>query len=644
MWALWLLLTVAVIDGVVWTLSGGTFLMNSDARLLVLALALVFGGVMARCDDAPLDSYGLGFSDQWVRHALFAFVIAAVFVSGYWMVAWRVGAVTYVGDRVDLLHLFAPLYRFFIVLLVASITIVLTVGLLLGLLLRSWPWPAAVMGAAAAFALLYATDALDGPDEWFGADGAYVLSGAVVVGIVLCLLRLATGSIVVPLAALCGLVLVSDSQAALRLFDVVRDAPAARAWWMPVRDEPVGSPALWLSLALPAAAAAARVAMRGPAEPPSGALPDPIRRVYPMMMFNIGAPLDVWWGELKRANFDIPAVYWPRLAMVFAISLLTTLLYLPERLILSWLLRKRTPPPPVFIVGMHRSGTTHLHNLVSLDPSLQPARTYQVLNPHAFLFTGWLLALPLAAFMPWRRPMDAMNLSAFSPQEDEFALANACGMSPYWGWTFTEAADHYDRYLCVDNLSPAELSQWKRAYVRFVNALTLLNRKRPILKTPFNAARIGVLRELFPGARFIHIHRHPYDVVRSCRHMHNTLLPLFELQEPPDEQADVKRIIDNYREIEAKLQADAANMPCNELATVAFEKLEEVPVAELRRVFAQLELPWTDAFEQRLLDALDQIAGYPNGKHKPLPPDIRRQLNEQLAPLFERFGYEMDAG
>jgi hypothetical protein len=39
--------------------------------------------------------------------------------------------------------------------------------------------------------------------------------------------------------------------------------------------------------------------------------------------------------------------------------------------------------------------------------------------------------------------------------------------------------------------------------------------KRLLLKNPVNTARMGLLFEMFPSAKCIHIHRDPYDVFRS---------------------------------------------------------------------------------------------------------------------------------
>ena len=53
----------------------------------------------------------------------------------------------------------------------------------------------------------------------------------------------------------------------------------------------------------------------------------------------------------------------------------------------------------------------------------------------------------------------------------------------------------------------------------FLRKLTLKYGRPLVLKSPPHTARIRLLLGLFPDARFVHIHRDPYVVFRSTRHM-----------------------------------------------------------------------------------------------------------------------------
>lgn len=66
---------------------------------------------------------------------------------------------------------------------------------------------------------------------------------------------------------------------------------------------------------------------------------------------------------------------------------------LAEHLLCGWEIRRATVPAPLFVLGLPRSGTTHLHNLLSRDSRFAFPSTFQTMNPRIFLLTeNWLAA------------------------------------------------------------------------------------------------------------------------------------------------------------------------------------------------------------------------------------------------------------
>jgi hypothetical protein len=124
--------------------------------------------------------------------------------------------------------------------------------------------------------------------------------------------------------------------------------------------------------------------------------------------------------------------------------------------------------PPIFVLGHWRSGTTHLHNLLTVDDRFAFPNGYQVMFPRTFLMTEAVSAPLMQFFLPPRRPMDNMEWTVRSPQEDEFAYAIACGKSQVLGWTFPQRREHYDRFLTFREATDAELAEWRAAIVEFL--------------------------------------------------------------------------------------------------------------------------------------------------------------------------------
>src|SRR5262249_10259056 len=211
-------------------------------------------------------------------------------------------------------------------------------------------------------------------------------------------------------------------------------------------------------------------------------------------------------------------------------------------------IRAAHPQPPLFILGIWRSGTTHLHNLLARDPRMAFPDFFEVFYPHTFLSTAWLNRGLLARFLPQRRPKDNGRMAIGEPQEDEFALNCLTQMSWVLTWTFPRRAAHYERYLTFHSASPSEIARWQQALQWFVKKLKFAHDKPLVLKSPAHTGRIKLLLEIFPDAKFVHIHRNPYDVFQSSLHSARKAIPYWTLQRP-DHTGLEERTLQQYEAI-----------------------------------------------------------------------------------------------
>jgi len=82
---------------------------------------------------------------------------------------------------------------------------------------------------------------------------------------------------------------------------------------------------------------------------------------------------------------------------------------------------------------------------------------------------------------------------------------------------------------------------WQSHYLHFLRKVQYAQPgQRLLLKNPANTARIAMLREIFPGARFVHIHRDPYEVFTSTVHLYLETQAAWGL-DPADESEGVLR-------------------------------------------------------------------------------------------------------
>src|SRR5271166_4955893 len=98
-----------------------------------------------------------------------------------------------------------------------------------------------------------------------------------------------------------------------------------------------------------------------------------------------GITLGRWLQVLWENDFAVDRPHWGRAAVITLASIPNTLLAAWENLFYGRKVRNAKVPPPLFILGMWRSGTTHLHNLLAQDDRFAYPTTYQVCYPHTFL-------------------------------------------------------------------------------------------------------------------------------------------------------------------------------------------------------------------------------------------------------------------
>ena len=351
-----------------------------------------------------------------------------------------------------------------------------------------------------------------------------------------------------------------------------------------------------------------------------------------------GMALGDWLSVLRRHRLSIDPPHWPRTLIQTALSASNSVVARIERRRFGPRIEATEVQAPLFILGHYRSGTTHLHNLLALDPRLAAPTFFQVLNPHTFLTTErW--AAPLAdRLVVRRRYQDEVALGAGVPGEDEVALGTMTGLSPYMAWYFPRDGSGYRRYLSFRGVPDGEAARWGHALTTFLKKVTLRYGRPLILKSPPHTARIRLLLGLFPDARFVHIRRDPYDVFRSTRHMARTVQPAFQLQESPPLDGD-DTILGVYTEMYDAYFEERGLVPEGRLCEVGYEDLERDPVGVVGSVYGSLGVEGFEGLRPRLESYLGSISGYRKNRPDDLPETLRRRIAQEWGRSFDEWGY-----
>jgi hypothetical protein len=185
---------------------------------------------------------------------------------------------------------------------------------------------------------------------------------------------------------------------------------------------------------------------------------------------------------------------------------------------------------------------------------------------------------------------------------------------------------------------PEEIAAWKLAFLNFVRKLARKYGRPAVLKSPPHTARIKLILDVFPQAKFVHIHRNPYAVFPSARHTFLVNMNLQRLQKPRLADLD-EHIIARYREMYDAFFAQRDLVPAGHYCEIAYEELDREPIDVMRSIYTALDLPDFKTVAPALKGYLDSIAGYKKNVFKPLDSALRERIAHEWGRCFEEWGY-----
>ncbi len=346
-----------------------------------------------------------------------------------------------------------------------------------------------------------------------------------------------------------------------------------------------------------------------------------------------------WVRLLAENRFRIHPL---RLPMALGISLacpVNEALWLLQQCLHGRRLRETTlAAPPIFILGHWRSGTTLMHELIDIDPRLGCPSTFQCFAPHHFIVSEWVFRRFFNWLMPRKRPMDNMAAGWERPQEDEFALMNLGGRSPYRRIAFPNQPPPDLKYLDWETVTESEEKHWLATLDWFLRAVTLQTDRRLVLKSPTHTGRIGVLARYFPGSKFIHMTRDPRSLFPSTCRLWQGLDEVQSLQRPAVDRLE-GYVVECLQRIYRGFHRDVDSLPDDRIIHVRYEDLVADPVAQLDRVYQQLNLEHFATVRPALQTWVEsQHRQYETNRHC-LSPEMETRLQSDWAEYFRRYGY-----
>ena len=269
---------------------------------------------------------------------------------------------------------------------------------------------------------------------------------------------------------------------------------------------------------------------------------------------------------------------------------------------------------PLFIVGLPRTGTTILHELLALDPGSRVPMSWEVMRPWpppeaATFETDPRIAEVEAHLggidrllpdfkkihpMGARLPQECVALTAHDFATLIFHTTHR--VPSYQAWL--ESTDL--RWVYASHRRQLQYLQWKAPAHRWV------------LKSPGHLWALDALLAVYPDARIVQTHRDPLKVIASLTSLVTVLRSL------ASDAIDPLEIAQDWTERLARGLAqttrvrDEAALPASRVFDVRFAELMVDPIAMVRRIYAHFDMPLGADAEDRMRRFL---AANPSDKH-----------------------------
>jgi len=282
---------------------------------------------------------------------------------------------------------------------------------------------------------------------------------------------------------------------------------------------------------------------------------------------------------------------------------------------------------PFFVLGVPRSGTTRLHELLARDEQYTTFSTWECLfalsvSERRFWLTlarlDGMIGGPAARVLSWIEArvfasLDEVHaMSLKTPEEDYFALMPilSCfilalpfpGAEHLWRiGRFDQAVSETERQRVLDYYQGC---LQKHLYVHGEH-------KRLLSKNAAFAPMAGSLAARFPDARFLICLRDPMQTVPSQLSSIASGLAFFGV--PPRSAVVRDRLVEQLAFYYENLDALARKQAPEHCVTVTLPELKTGLVTALTAIYRRLELPLSESFQQTLEDETDAARRYRSG-------------------------------
>jgi len=296
---------------------------------------------------------------------------------------------------------------------------------------------------------------------------------------------------------------------------------------------------------------------------------------------------------------------------------------------------------PIIVIGLPRSGTTHLVNLIAADERLRSMPLWEgqepVPNPRdpasadgvdpryqrsADRWEQMRTGSPLLASM---HPMNPEHIH----EELELMLPDFSSYNQEW----VARAPRWRDYLLSHDQTPH--------YEYMKTGLKILQwsmpRERWILKCPQHLEQIGPLMATFPDATIAVTHRDPVSVIQSAATMLAYGARINYTSPRPEWY--IEYWSDRIRRLLEASVRDRSLLPADRTIDVLFHEFMADDVAMVEKIYEVAGLEMTEGARQQIAAYLE---AHPRGKEGQVVYDVRKDFGVEPSALRAPFDFYLD--
>jgi hypothetical protein len=304
---------------------------------------------------------------------------------------------------------------------------------------------------------------------------------------------------------------------------------------------------------------------------------------------------------------------------------------------------------PVFIIGMPRTGTTILHDILAQDPDTRVPMTWEVMFPSPPPEAATFRTDPRIARCAATFPSIDAQIPAFKAMHPMGAeLSQEC-VTLMGEAMCTPLFHNQFRVPTYQDWVDYE-ADWSHVYVFHRRQLQHLQWKHPrerwVLKTGAHLWGLEHLLETYPDARIVFTHRDPVKSMTSYASLTSLVRTMGSDEVDPHEiaadwTARLKRVLEHGVAVR-----EAKPYPRAVFYDMHFQDFVRDQFAEIEKIYHALGLRMTPAAADRMRA---YIADHPKGKdgiHRYAPADfgvVPAEVHRAFGPYMERFGLTPEA-